>query len=231
MKIAGLQKLSLLDYPENIACVVFTRGCNLRCPYCHNPELADPERYQGEDMPLEIFWKFLQSRKSFLDGVCITGGEPTLQPDLEEFTEGLRDMGYKVKLDTNGSQPEVLEKLLKKKLLDYVAMDVKVPLEKYKTVMGFNGDHTCIGTSIDILEGSSIEHEFRTTVVPGIHSSEDIEIIGNQLDGAELFFIQNFRPSKHIEPKMTEMKGFSRIMLDNFKDILEKHITNVYIRN
>ncbi len=231
MIITGMQKLSLIDYPEHIACVIFTRGCNLRCPYCHNPELVDPDRYSDEDIPVYSFWQFLENRKRFLDGVCITGGEPTLQKDIEDFTAKIRSMGFKIKLDTNGSKPEVLEKLLKKNLLDYVAMDLKVPLARYKTVMGLNEDPSCIGESIDILENSYIAHEFRTTVVPGIHSCEDLDIIGGLVKGTDLFFIQNFRPSKHLQPYMEELNGFPKTMLEKFRDILDKYIKHVYIRD
>ena len=231
MIITGIQKVSLIDYPEHIACVIFTRGCNLRCPYCHNPELVDPERYPEENIPVSGLWQFLENRKTFLDRVCITGGEPTLQEDIEDFTAKIRSMGFKIKLDTNGSKPDVLKKLLKKNLLDYVAMDIKVPLARYKSVMGFKEDPSCIGESIDILENSYTVHEFRTTVVPGIHACEDMDIMGDLVKGTDLFFIQNFRPSKHLQPGMEGLRGFPKAMLERFRDILEKYINNVYIRN
>lgn len=136
MQIGGLQKFSLLDYPGKISAVVFTQGCNFRCPYCHNPELVDPARYQ-ECLPEEEIFSFLETRRGKLEAVTVTGGEPTLQKSLAPFLRRIKDMGFLVKLDTNGSRPDVLEELLRQKLIDYIAMDIKAPLEKYEAVTGW----------------------------------------------------------------------------------------------
>lgn len=231
MNISGLQKISLIDYPEHVACVVFTKGCNLRCPYCHNPELVDPANLEAQEIPVPDLFSFLKSRQGLLDGVCITGGEPTLHGDLRDFIEKTRTMGFRIKLDTNGSRPEILSELIKRELLDYVAMDVKVPLEKYCSEMGFQEDVSSISRSIEILENSSTEHEFRTTVVPGIHSREDMTEIGKMIEGADLFFIQNFRPSKHLRSDMSSLQGFPLAELEQFKKTVEPFVKHVGIRN
>jgi pyruvate formate lyase activating enzyme len=231
LNISGLQKISLIDYPEHVACVVFTKGCNLRCPYCHNPELVDPSNLEAQEIPVPELFSFLKSRQGLLDGVCITGGEPTLHGDLRDFIEKTRAMGFRIKLDTNGSRPETLSELLEKELLDYVAMDVKVPLEKYSSEMGFQEDISYISRSIEILENSSVKHEFRTTVVPGIHSREDMAGIGKMIEGADLFFIQNFRPSKHLRPDMASLTGFPLARLEEFKKTVEPFVKYVGIRN
>ncbi|MBN1333738.1 MAG: anaerobic ribonucleoside-triphosphate reductase activating protein [Synergistales bacterium] len=230
MRISGLQKLSLLDYPGHLSCTVFTLGCNFRCPYCHNPELVDPEQFR-EVLSLDFVWDFLEDRKGFLDGICITGGEPTLQENLAAFIARSRSMGYKTKLDTNGSRPEVIKDLIDKGLLDYVAMDVKAPPEKYGEILCFSGDPSCIEESIGLLESSSVAHEFRTTVVPGIHHGEDLEKIGMMVEGSDLLFLQNFRPSKQLDPGMEQLKGFSKGILQEFRQILEKYVNKVEIRN
>jgi len=232
LKIGGFKKLSLIDYPEHVSCIIFTRGCNLRCPYCHNPELVDPDMFtETEDIRIEDILRFLEGRKGLLDGVCITGGEPTMHRDLEELIVRIRSMGFKIKLDTNGSRPEMLAGLLEDGLLDYVAMDVKVPLDRYPSAMGFDEDPAKIGESIDILERHDIDHEFRTTVVPGIHSYEDMEKIGQTLEGTERLYIQNFRPSKHIDRNMSGLNGFPKAELVKFRDIAGKYIKVVQIRN
>jgi pyruvate formate lyase activating enzyme len=142
MKIGGLQKFSLLDYPGKISAVVFTQGCNFRCPYCHNPELVDPERFQ-ECIPEDEIFAFLETRRGKLEAVTVTGGEPTIQNGLSSFVRRIKDMGFMVKLDTNGSRPEVLEELIRHKLIDYIAMDIKAPLEKYEAVTGWKGESKC----------------------------------------------------------------------------------------
>jgi len=230
LKIGGFQKLSLLDYADHLCCTLFTPGCNFRCPYCHNPELVDLENSRIEEIPLAFIMEFLESRKGFLDGVCITGGEPTLQENLDNFIEKICPMGFKIKLDTNGSRPEVLQLLLDKGLLDYVAMDVKVPLEKYRSEMGFYGDPSCIIKSIHILQNSAVEYEFRTTVVPGIHDEEDLDLIGLMLKGSKRLFLQNFRPSKHLKPELEKLHGFPQDVMEGFRNILDQYIQRVEIR-
>jgi pyruvate formate lyase activating enzyme len=230
LKIAGLQKLTLIDYPGKVACTVFTKGCNLRCPYCHNPELIEP---QGSEnlMPEEDFLDFLKTRKNFLDGVCITGGEPALQTDLEDFVSKVKELGFLVKVDTNGTRPDVLSNLISGPLVDYVAMDIKTSLGKYSSDLGFKGSTARLTESIDMIMGSSLEHEFRTTVVPGLVEKEELQEIARMIKGSERYFIQNFRPGYVLDPRLSELKGYSQPVLEKFKTTMEDYIENVAIRN
>ncbi|MBP5632697.1 MAG: anaerobic ribonucleoside-triphosphate reductase activating protein [Clostridia bacterium] len=195
MKIHGLQKLTLLDFPGQLACTIFTAGCNMRCPFCHNASLVthiDPDAVMDE----EEFFKFLKKREGVLDGVAITGGEPTIVPDLIPFIGKIRALGYKVKLDTNGTNPEVLRTVLRDKLVDYVAMDIKNSKENYPKTVGIpNFKIDNIELSANILMSSDTPFEFRTTVVNEFHSPSDFESIGKWLAGNELFFLQNFKDS------------------------------------
>jgi len=195
MIIQGLQKLTLLDYPGRVACTVFTAGCNLRCPFCHNAGLVThidtDNRYDEEE-----FFPFLKKRKGILDGVCITGGEPLLQKDIADFIRRIREVGYSVKLDTNGCYPEKLRELVDGGLVDYVAMDIKNTPEKYGATVGIDGfDVTPVLRSVEILKEGKVPYEFRTTVVEEYHSEEDFEIIGKILSGCEKYFLQQFKDS------------------------------------
>lgn len=231
MKIAGLQKTTLIDYPEKIACTVFTHGCNFRCPFCHNPELVTEAFNSKECISEESFFKFLNSRKKMLDGVVITGGEPCLQKNLASFMRKVKKNGFDLKLDTNGSFPEVLEALLAEGLLDYVAMDVKTNLEAYKGITGGFDNIDSIARSVEILKGSKIDYEFRTTVVKGLHKKKDIERISNFLEGCENFSLQNFKCAKTIVSDFTKENEFSIEELEEFKSILGKNISNVFLKN
>jgi len=195
MIIQGLQKLTLLDYPGRVACTVFTAGCNLRCPFCHNAGLVThidtDNRYDEEE-----FFSFLKKRKGILDGVCITGGEPLLQKDITDFIRKIREIGYSVKLDTNGCYPEKLREIVDGGLVDYVAMDIKNTPEKYGVTVGIDGfDVTPVLRSVEILKEGKVPYEFRTTVVEEYHSEEDFEIIGKILVGCEKYFLQQFKDS------------------------------------
>ena len=192
MKIQGFLKLTLLDYPERTACTVFTPGCNLRCPFCHNASLVMRSE-ENEDIPEEEVFSYLKKRCGILDGVCITGGEPMLQPDLEDFIRQIHSMGFLVKLDTNGTFPGRLKAFLDKGLLDYVAMDIKSSPEHYGLAAGVDGfDIQAVKESVSILKNSSISYEFRTTVVKGIHVMEDFTSIGKWLAGSEKYYLQSF---------------------------------------
>ena len=191
MKIAGFQKLTLLDFPGKTACTVFTHGCNLRCPFCHNSPLVTGK--EEESISEEEFFSFLRKRQGILDGVAITGGEPLLQPDIEEFISKIKALGYSVKLDTNGFFPDRLRSVVEKNIVDYVAMDIKNSLNKYAVTCGRKElDISPLLDSIDILKKGNTEFEFRTTAVKGFHTPEDFESIGRLLEGAENYFIQNF---------------------------------------
>ncbi|MBR2635299.1 MAG: anaerobic ribonucleoside-triphosphate reductase activating protein [Clostridia bacterium] len=196
MNVQGYQKLSLLDFPGKVACTVFTGGCNLRCPFCHNASLVRAPR-ENPDQTEELF-SYLESRRGILEGVCVTGGEPTLQPDLPEFIGRLKKMGYSVKLDTNGSNPSALRALLERNLLDYVAMDIKSAPSSYERAVGKKTDFAPFEESIRLLRESKISYEFRTTAVKGIHRREDFEEIGRFLAGEKRYFLQSFRDSGNV---------------------------------
>ncbi len=197
MKIAGLRKLTLLDFPGRVACVVFTNGCNFRCPFCHNASLVVPKG-EHEDISEEEFFAFLKKRKGILDGVVITGGEPTLTAGLCDFIAAVKREGYPVKLDTNGSFPEKLRSLLDGGLLDYVAMDIKTVPEKYESVAGVKVDFETLAESIDMIQKSGVPHEFRTTVVKGLHTPEDIVGVAKMLGENEAYYLQGFVDSGDI---------------------------------
>lgn len=191
MIINGIQKLTLLDFPERVACTLFTAGCNLRCPFCHNASLVTEI---GDALSTDEILATLKKRRGLLDGVCVTGGEPTLQPDLADFIRAVRDMGYAVKLDTNGTHPDRLAALLAAGLVDYVAMDIKNSREKYPLTVGVQHfDPAVIDESITLLRESGVAHEFRTTVVRELHTVEDIVAIARWVQGdGERLFLQQF---------------------------------------
>lgn len=228
MKIHGFQSLTLLDYPGKVACTVFLGGCNFRCPFCQNTGLVlAPEREAV--VPMEEVMGVLRKRRGMLDGVCITGGEPTLTSDLREFILRVRELGYLVKLDTNGYRPEVLENLLAEGLLDYVAMDIKSSPENYARVAGLPGlDLQRIRRSVELLMEAGVDYEFRTTVAQGLHTREDIEAIGRWLQGCRRYFLQNYRESEQV--MMPVFAGFSREQLENFRRLLLEYIPQVGIR-
>ena len=187
MIIGGIQKNSLIDYPSKISCVLFTSGCNFRCPYCHNPDLVRPP---FQSTPVEAIFEFLERRKSLLDGVVITGGEPTLHDDLPDFCSRIKSMGYFVKLDTNGSRPSVIQALIKKKQIDYIAMDVKTLPENYVPHIAQTIEPHAIRDSIALILNSGLAHEFRTTCVRPFVNQPVIEKISHIIHGADLLAFQ-----------------------------------------
>ena len=198
MNICGYQKTTLLDYPGHVAATIFTGGCNFRCPFCHNSDLVVNSTMSPCISQEEIF-AFLKKRKNVLSGICITGGEPTLQTNLSEFIKKVRSLGYKIKLDTNGYRPDVISSLLEDNLLDYIAMDIKAELSNYAKVSGIpNLDTSKIKESISIIENSGIDYEFRTTVVKELHSQEDFLEISEMLSSSSPYFIQSFKDSGNI---------------------------------
>lgn len=227
MKIKGLQKLTLLDYPGRLAATVFLGGCNLRCPFCHNASLV----VRGDDNEIsedELF-SFLESRRGKLSGVCITGGEPTLNPTLPSFINKIRALGYSVKLDTNGTNPDMLESLVRDGLVDYVAMDIKSSPERYAAVSGVPGlDVSPVERSVRFLLRGEVEYEFRTTVVRELHTAEDFDAIGRWIRGARAYFLQPFKDSGDIIED-----GFSSYSKAEIEAILERvraYIPNAQIR-
>ena len=197
MIIKGLQKTTLLDFPGKVACTVFTAGCNFRCPFCHNASLVISPDTSDTISEEEIF-AFLKKRRGILDGVCITGGEPLLQRDIEDFIKKIRGLGLAVKLDTNGAYPERLRSIIDNGLVDYVAMDIKNSKEKYALTAGADVDIEKISESVRILMESDVEYEFRTTVARELHSPEDIQSIGEWIAGADRYFLQSFTDSGEI---------------------------------
>jgi pyruvate formate lyase activating enzyme len=199
MEIGGFEKFSLNDYPGKTAAVIFTRGCNFRCSYCHNPELVLPEKYAAE-VPLDEIYKFLETRKGKLDAVCITGGEPTEHLDLPEMIKKIKDLGFLIKLDTNGSRPEMLEAIIKSGNVDYIAMDIKAPLDfnSYQKVSKGTFDTSKIEKSVFLIINSGLPHEFRTTVVKSLTSFDDLRKIAESIKGADNYFIQKFVPASKL---------------------------------
>jgi pyruvate formate lyase activating enzyme len=214
VEIKGIEKFSSRDFPGHISSTVFLGGCTFRCPYCHNAELVlRPETIQT--MPVDIFLSYLDGRKGWLEAICLTGGEPLLHEEVEDLVRVIRERGLLVKLDTNGSFPERLEGLLSSGLLDWVAMDVKAPLERYREVTRSNVDVESIVRSADILRNSGVRHTLRTTVVPGFVGKEDVVKIGEWLNGAASYLIQQFVPQTTIDPAFLEVKPFSRAELED----------------
>ncbi len=198
MKLYGLQKMTLLDYPGKVACTVFTGGCNFRCPFCHNAllvtDLAETEPYDEEEI-----LAFLDKRKGLLDGVCVTGGEPLMNRDIGAFLREIRQRGFAVKLDTNGSYPDVLKRIVAEGLVDYVAMDIKNCREKYAETAGVAAsDAAGVGESVSFLLSGAVPYEFRTTVVKEFHTVEDIEAIAAWIKGAPRYYLQNFTDSGNL---------------------------------
>jgi pyruvate formate lyase activating enzyme len=205
--LRGLLPSSMLDWPGKICSVLFLAGCNFRCPYCHNPELLKA----GEDAD-NIAWDgiadYLVERKGWIDGVSITGGEPTIHDDVPRLCEGLRDLGMAVKLDTNGSHPRLLAEMLSRGLVDFVAMDLKTSLERYPEVVRRPVDPRSIGESVDAIIRSGVEHEFRCTVVPGLVGLEDLESLARRAEGARMLVLQQFRSDITLDPAYTGAEGY-----------------------
>ena len=227
MRIFGLQKLTLLDFPGKVACTVFTGGCNLRCPFCHNASLVAPA--EGEIPEKEVL-SFLESRKKVLDGVCITGGEPLLWPDIGEFIEKIKALGLEVKLDTNGCFPERLAGLMDEKLVDHVAMDIKTSPGNYAKVVGIpEFDVSPVLRSAGLLMQGKVPFEFRTTVVAELHSEEDFEAIADRFAGDFSYYIQSFKDSGDILSK-EELHAYPKETLERFLQIVSKKIPKAELR-
>jgi len=230
IRIGGVQKSSLLDYPNKISAVIFTYGCNLRCPYCHNPELVVDRYCRKTSITQKELFDFLKKRIGKLDGVVITGGEPLMNEDMDKFIIKIRKMGFLVKLDTNGFYPERLKKLIDKNLLDYIAMDVKYPKSKYIEMTGGKDSIKKISKSIKYIMESGLDCEFRTTYVKNFHNLESALEIGKMIEGAKNYYIQNFREGKTINPLLNNTYSFSQKELLGFKRVIKKYVKNVYIR-
>ncbi len=229
MRIGGLQKLTLIDYPGKIACTVFLIGCNFRCPFCYNRELVLPEEIKKQLHPVKSrkagispkaklfnrariseknFFKFLKERKNLIEGVVLCGGEPTTSKGLISLIKKIKKMGFFVKLDTNGLDSTVLKKLIDRKLVDYIAMDIKGPKERYSEFVGRKVDIKKIQKSIALLKRGETDYEFRSTIVPSLHTKEDVIQMAKWIRGAKKYYLQNFRPEKTIDPKFEKLKPY-----------------------
>lgn len=230
MIIAGLQKTSLIDYPGNICATVFLQGCNMRCPFCHNPELVGSNKAKTVMSKVWLV-QFLEKRRNVLDGVCITGGEPTLYSKLLDLTKEIKGLGLKVKLDTNGTNPDMLQRLLDLGYIDYVAMDIKGTRDKYRDIVRANIDLESIDRSIELLKGSNIDYEFRTTVVPGLMLLPELVQIGEWLSGARLYVLQQFNPTPSLlDVRFQEVKPYGAEEIEPFVSILGQYVQEVNVR-
>ena len=219
--IGGIQKTTLLDYPGKVAAIVFTQGCNFRCGYCHNPSLIDINNPSATEKHIKSddFFSFLKNRINKLDGIVITGGEPTIQSGLYDFIEKIKKMNFLVKLDTNGTNPKVIEQLITEKMLDYIAMDIKAPLEKYNLITGKKINTKNILKSIELIKNSNVDYEFRTTVLQSQLSFADFDKIGQMIKGSKRYYLQKFIPSGISDNTLISQKTYSD---DDFKIICEK---------
>ncbi|OIQ56528.1 7-carboxy-7-deazaguanine synthase [Moorella thermoacetica] len=229
--IRGIQLTSLVDFPGTVCTTIFFGGCNFRCPWCHNADLVLRPSALPETSPAEVL-NLLERRSAWVQAVCITGGEPTLAPDLEEFIRSLKASGFKVKLDTNGTQPGVIARLLAGGLLDYVAMDVKGPPEKYDLLTGIRANLEAVRESIALIKNSRVAYEFRTTVVPGLLAEEDLPAIGEMLAGARHYVLQQFRPAGTLlNPGLRELHPYPEATLKNIADTLQPFFARVEVRS
>jgi len=231
MLFGGLQRTTLVDYPGKVAATIFTAGCNFRCPYCHNPELVLPEliKKQPKITEKEIL-EFLEERQKLLEGVCITGGEPTIQSDLIDFIKKVKDLGFLVKLDTNGSCPNVLNSLIEGKLIDYIAMDIKAPKQKYELFIEDENIVDNIDKSIELLKQDKIDYEFRTTLAPNILEEQDILAIVNWIQFAPRYFLQRFKNSKVLNEKFKNLQPWSEQRIKNILKKIKPYFSKCDIR-
>ncbi len=230
MRIIGFIKTSLLDWDGHVVASIYLPGCNLRCPFCHNPDMVlDPGSF--EEVPFSMIEDYIRSNAEFLDGVAVTGGEPTIHADLPQLLERLKALGMKVKLDTNGTNPDMLRDLIDAGLVDYVAMDLKAPLnEKYEELAGAKVSLEDIKRSIQLLETSDVEHEFRTTVVPILLTEADVEAMAAYVGGTRRFAIQQFRPSNTLDPHLKAAKPYSRAAIKGMAETAGQYVRKVIIR-
>ena len=230
MKIIGFIETSLLDWDGHIVASIYLPGCNFRCPYCHNKNVVlNPDSF--DEVPIEYIESYISENKDFLDGIVVSGGEPTTHSDLADLLREIKDFGLKVKLDTNGTNPDVLERLISENLLDYIAMDVKAPLnKKYSDTAGVDVNLDNIRRSIDIIQSSGIDYEFRTTIVPIFLSEDDVHSIISELSGSKKYALQQFRPDYTLDPALSELKPYSSEVIMSLADVAQKTIKTVTIR-
>ena len=228
MVIHGFQKLTLLDYPGKVACTLFSGGCNFRCPFCQNGNLVQHPEWEPV-IPEEEIFAVLEKRRGVLDGVCVTGGEPTLDPDLERFVTKIKELGYLVKLDTNGYRPEILKKLVEEKKIDYVAMDIKNAPSRYGETAGVKKiDVMRINESVEFLKSGVVDYEFRTTVVREFHQRSDFESIGKWIRGAKNYYLQQFVDSGDLLQQ--GLRGYNKDIMNQALEIVRQYVPNAQLR-
>jgi len=230
MVIGGLQRFSLIDYPGKICAIVFTQGCNFRCPYCHNPELVEKNHTGNEAVEQDEVLSFLEARRGKLEAVTITGGEPLLHSDIGEFLASLKSLGYAVKLDTNGSFPSRLEEIVRSGSVDYIAMDVKAPISKYELVVRKRIDTDHILASIGLIMNSGLGYEFRTTVVKPLLEEDDFFAIGKIIQGSRLYVLQRFVPSKLLDDRFMDAETYSDDELGAIQHHMDAYVEECLIR-
>ena len=230
MLLKGLQKLTLLDFPSKMACTVFSGGCNFRCPFCHNASLVIGSRLlESPTLPEEEFFSFLEKRKNILEGVCVSGGEPTLSPDILSFLYNIKKLGFLVKLDTNGSMPNVIADAVSEGLVDYIAMDIKNSKESYSKTVGIeNYDVSNIAESAELIMRCGVDYEFRTTLVRELHTEDDIISIGKWLTGAQRYFLQTFLDSGDLLAE--GFSSYDKNETEHLLSLLKEYIPNAQIR-
>lgn len=227
MLIGGFQKISLIDYPAKLSAIIFTAGCNFRCPFCYNPQLVTRIDKKNFISPKEIF-NFLKKRKKTIEAIVITGGEPTEHEDLPQFIRRIKKMGFLVKLDTNGSHPKMLKKLIQEKLIDYVAMDIKAPLSKYAKIVNSKIKKRQIKKSIKLIMQSGLSYEFRSTLLPELHSQKDLIKMSKLIKGAEKYFLQKFIPTGNLNnQEFNKLKPYSDKDMASLAKICEPYVKKV----
>jgi pyruvate formate lyase activating enzyme len=232
MIITALTKFTAIDYPGRLACIIFTGGCNLRCGFCHNADFVLPERLKQltQTLPFEVVLNFLKARQGMLDGVSICGGEPTIHPDLPEKIKQIKDLGFLVKLDTNGTNPLMLERLINEKLVDFLAMDIKDALPYREELVGVKIPADLLKVSIDLVKGSGVEYEFRSTILPAYHDLNTLRAMGEAIRGADKWVLQGFRNAKTLREEFTGLPGFGRADLEELTSILAQYAKVVEFR-
>jgi len=233
MTISGIQCFTLLDFPGKLACVIFTAGCNFRCGFCHNPEFVLPERIaalSSSFIPEEAVLRFLTERRGLLDGVVISGGEPTLQPELISFMDKVKSMGFLVKLDTNGNRPEVVAEAMALGVVDYIAMDFKTSLDQYQALAGTKAGCERIKNTLELLLSGSIMYELRTTLIKEVHTREILEKMAGEMTGAKRLYLQSFRSSQTLSPGFSGFHAFSPEETADIARVFAPYVNEVCIR-
>ena len=230
MIIGGFQRFSLIDYPGKICAIVFTQGCNFRCPYCHNPELVDANPSGLQGVKQDEVLSFLEARRGKLEAVTITGGEPLLQYDIGDFLSSVKSLGYLVKLDTNGSFPSRLETIIRANAVDYIAMDLKAPLDKYEQVVRRRIDKDQVLSSIKLIMDWDSEYEFRTTVVRSLLERDDFVEIGEMIKDSRLYVLQRFVPSKLLDDRFLDVDMYSDDELSSIRSLVDGYVEQCIVR-